>query len=1057
MRPQRHFCLIVWIILTGTAWGQISYTGGVVVQDFNSLPTTGTFTFSGKGPQSLDQAPILAISAVGWSLFANVGTPLAFAVDGGGSTSASVYSYGSPGSSERALGFMANSTRTCRAGLRLVNNTQQTLTQLHLSYVGEEWRSGGTTNANNLIVDYRISAPPFDIDSGGSYTAVTALNFNSPTNYTQSVGLNGNLNANRSLITATINVSWPVGQMLMIRWRDDDSTGEDDGLAIDDVAFYATPQPVSAPQVLSTLPVAAATGVATASRLTVLFNQPVIATGVWAQLADSSMNPVPVTFSGGQMRFEIMPTSRLLPGQNYTLTIFASQITNFSSAAMATNVVIPFTTQSASMNPQLISAVQGSGTATPFANQVVTVTGVVTADFQGPPPALGGFFVQSLAADVDANAATSEGLFVYDFSSEGSGPVSVGDLVTLTATAAEFGSQTQLSNVSALSLNGTSSLPAMTDATLPMLTTTSLEPLEGMSVRFPQALHVTSTSTSSNFTFNYARNGELILAAEGPLIEPTEFIDPNDAPASGTSSSGNSNVAVITAQASATTLRTLVLDDASTSVYPVPTPYLNAQNTRRCGDTVTGLTGILSFSNGRYRVQPTGAVTFADTNPRPTAPPALTGRLKVVAMNVLNYFTTFGGSNDRGADNAVEFQRQKDKIISALMGLDADILGLMEIQNTSGAVSDLITALNAAVTDDYTLVAAPVNGVGGDAIRCVWLYRASKVSLFGPCYSDGDSVWNTPNPLRQPLAQVFIEKSTGERFLGCLNHWKSKSSSGASGLNIDQNDGQGAWNDLRKQQANRLHAWLQSIATLTGENDILILGDLNSLGEEDPLDVLRAFGYADQSARFDANDYSYRNTELRGRLDHAFATSSLDSQILSGGHWHINADEPAFYDYNTENKSAAHLLVNVGTPFRSSDHDPILMGVSLMPQSTTYAMWQAARVWVSASTAATDDPDADGLQNLVEFAMNTNPEMSSATQLPVADRLQNELRFDYRQRVQLSGTQIIPEWSEDMVSWSLMPAASTLQSLDLQTELKRAVISTVGKDRLFLRLRVTGP
>jgi predicted extracellular nuclease len=1057
MRPQCHFCLIVWFVLTGISWGQLSYTGGVVFQDFNSLPSSGSFTFTTKGPQALDQAPIHAASANGWSLFANVGTPLAFAVDTGGSTSASVYSYGTAGSGERALGFIANSTRTCRAGLRLFNNTSQTLTQVHVSYVGEEWRSGGTANANTVIVDYRISATAFDIDAGGTYTALTALNYSSPTSYAQSVGLNGNLSANRNLITATFNVSWPVGQMLMIRWRDDDSTGEDDGLAIDDVAFYATPQTAAPPQVLSTLPVASASAVATASRLAVLFNQPVTATGAWAQLVDASLNVVPVTFSGGQMRFEVTPTSRLLPGQNYTLTVFASQITSASGTVMGANVVVPFTTQAATVNPQLISAVQGVGTATPFANQLVAVTGVVTADFQGPPPALGGFFMQSLAADVDAEAATSEGIFVYDFSSEGSGAVAVGDVVTLTATAAEFGSQTQLSNVSALSLNGSVSLPALTDATLPMITTTSLEPLEGMRIRFPQTLHVTSASTSANFSFNYARNGELILAADGPLVEPTEYIDPNDNPASGTSTSGSSNVPAITALASAPTLRTLVLDDASTAVYPFPTPHLNALGTRRCGDTVMGLSGILSFSSGRYRVQPTSAVTFADTNPRPTAPPALTGRLKVVAMNVLNYFTTFDGTNDRGADNATEFQRQKDKIISALAGLDADILGLMEIQNSSAAVTDLLTALNAAVADDYTLVAAPANGVGGDAIRCVWLYRTSKVSLYGPCYSDADSVWNTPNPLRQPLAQVFIENSTGERCLGCLNHWKSKSSSGATGLNLDQNDGQGAWNDLRKQQANRLHTWLQTIVTLTGENDILIIGDLNSLGEEDPLDVLRGLGYADQSARFDANDYSYRNTELRGRLDHAFAANTLVSQILSGGHWHINADEPAFYDYNTENKTAAHLLVNVGTPFRSSDHDPILLGLSLSPQPTTYAMWQAARAWASVSTGALEDPDGDGLQNWVEFALNTNPEMSSAAQLPVANRMPDELRFDFRQRVQLSGTQVIPEWSEDMISWSPMPTTTTLESLDLQTELKRTVIPTVGKDRLFLRLRVTGP
>jgi len=242
-----------------------------------------------------------------------------------------------------------------------------------------------------------------------------------------------------------------------------------------------------------------------------------------------------------------------------------------------------------------------------------------------------------------------------------------------------------------------------------------------------------------------------------------------------------------------------------------------------------------------------------------------------------------------------------------------------------------------------------------------------------------------------------------------------------------------------------------------GDNDLLIMGDLNCNGEEDPLDILRANGWADQGQRFQGEDYSYRLNGQRGRLDHTFASASMESQISAHDHWHINADEPAFYDYHTETKSAAQLLINEGTPFRSSDHDPILVGVSLMPQSMTFAMWQAARVWASASVAAGDDPDGDGVQNLIEFALNTNPEVPSTEQLPQAERLHHELHFDYRQRVQLSGTQIIPEWSEDLVSWSAISTAITLQSLDLQTELKRAVVSTVGRDRLFLRLRVTGP
>lgn len=1064
MHPVSHSFVRSSIVVMGMLFAasfadaQISYTGGVVHQDFNTLPVAGSFTFAGKGPQALDQLPINATVANGWSLYANVGTPLSFIVDAGGSTTASVYSYGVSGSTERALGFVANSTRTCRAGLRLINNTGQPLTQFMLSFVAELWRSGGTTNANTLTVDYRIQATAFDIDSSSTFTAIPALAVASPATYTQSNAVCGNLAANRALYSATVSASWPNGSMLMVRWRDSDSTGEDDGLAIDDVSFYAPTASAVAPQVLHIVPASNATGVLTSSRVAVVFNQPVTVSESWAQLFDENLAVVPASITGGPIRYEVTPSARLRPGKSYTLTVTGGLVTNSSGTAMAANVTSGFATQPAITNAQLISSVQGAGTSTPLAGQIVTITGVVTADFQGAPPALGGFFIQSQPADEDSDPATSEGLFVYDFTSEASAPVNVGDVVTLTGTAGEFGLQTQVSNITSLAVSGAASLPSYVDATLPMATSTTLEPLEGMRVRFPQALHFTSVTSNSSFAINFARNGELMLASDGPLIESTEVVDPNDDPASGTTSTGGSNVPAVTAQAAANGLRTIVLDDGSDAINPDPTPYLNAQGTRRCGDTVAALSGILSYGSGYYRVQPTETVIFVDANPRPVSPPPINGRLKIAAMNVLNYFTTFGGTNDRGADNATEFQRQKDKVIAALKTLNADVLGLIEIQNTTTAVTDVVTALNAAVgSDGYAIVPDPSGGASGDFIRCVLLYKPSRLSLFGPCYSDYDAVWNTPNPLRYPLAQVFIENSTGERFIACLNHWKSKSSSGATGANLDQNDGQGFFNDLRKQQAARLLEWLQTVRTTMGDDDVIVLGDLNSLGEEDPLDVLRAGGFADQGTRFHPGDYSYRLSETRGRLDHAFANGTMAAQIADANHWHINADEPAFYDYNMESKSTAQLLVNVGTPFRSSDHDPVLIGLNLAPQPTTFAMWSAAHIWPGGvGNHPTDDPDRDGMTNLEEFALNTDPLVADSALRPVASINGGNFQLSYRLRVNASGITVQPQWSENLVNWFPM-TSGTPTSLDMQTNLVLATAPLTGSGKLFGRLKIVLP
>lgn len=1038
---------------------QISYSGGVLAEDFDGLPVTGTVSFSGKGPQHLDQSPIRSeefAGAAGWSIYARAGSTLQFKVDAGETTTPSCYSYGIAGDTDRALGTLGGGTHGANLGWRLVNNTGQTIPSFTVTYRGEQWRNGGSLNANNrLRFGYAITSTVATGIDTASLTELSSLDFASPSRAALSFAINGNTAAFSTQKSLTISgVTWAPGQLLILCWRDFDDSGADDGLAIDDVLFWAGTLPAAAPAVWSLSPGNGQTEVLTTMPLWVTFNQPVTGSGSWVQLAEAGGGTVPVSISGGPVRYQITPGARLQPGREHALTIWGAQVTNGGGTAMEGNVAMSFATQPAVSNLQPIGAVQGSGATTPVSGQAVTVHGVVTAGFQGAPPALGGFFVQSLPEEGDSDPATSEGLYVDDFTSPGSAPVAVGDVVWVTGTAGEDGSLTQLSKVSSLVVEGTALLPGETDALLPMATSSSLEPLEGMRVRFPQTLSVTSAGTSSNFAVDYARNGELILAADGPLILPSEEIDPNDDPASGTSSTGNGNVTAITAQASANARRTLVLDDGSAVVYPEPTPYLNAQGTRRCGDTVTGLAGILAYSGGRYRIHPAGDVNFVDANPRPAAPPALPGRFRVGAMNVLNYFTTFGGADDRGASNYAEFQRQKDKVLAALTALDADVLGLIEIQNSSDAVNDVLNGLNGAVGSGvYAAVAEPDNGPGGDAIRTLLLYKTAKLQPVGPCLSDNDSVWNTPSPLRYPQAQLFEEIATGERFIACLNHWKSKSSSGATGLNADKYDGQGAWNYLRKQQASRLHSWLQTVCASTGDNDVLILGDLNSNGEEDPLDVLRAAGYADQGSRFHPGDYSYRLGEERGRLDHAFASGSMAAQVVAAEHWHINADEPAFYDYNLENKSTAQQAINLGTPYRSSDHDPVLVGVCLAPQPTTYAMWGASVAWSAGTeTLPGADPDGDGMTNLQEFAQHSDPAAKDSAAAPVAEVDGATWYLHYRRRTTAEGVSVQPEWSDDLVHWYPVADIRVTGPADAASDHVVAAVARAGHPRLFGRL-----
>ena len=140
-----------------------------------------------------------------------------------------------------------------------------------------------------------------------------------------------------------------------------------------------------------------------------------------------------------------------------------------------------------------------------------------------------------------------------------------------------------------------------------------------------------------------------------------------------------------------------------------PNPTIqDPANTRRLGDTVSALTGVLSGAFGAYRIHPTASVVFSPGNSRPAAPEPVGGRLRVGALNVLNFFTTLdtgspicgpmGGLDCRGANTAAEFNRQREKLLNELQGLNPDVAGLMEVENNSSdAVRSLVDGLNARI------------------------------------------------------------------------------------------------------------------------------------------------------------------------------------------------------------------------------------------------------------------------------------------------------------------------------------------------------------------------
>ena len=564
-----------------------------------------------------------------------------------------------------------------------------------------------------------------------------------------------------------------------------------------------------------------------------------------------------------------------------------------------------------------IHALQGSGLISPLASSQRVIEGIVTADYQNSPTQMGGFFIQEEAADMDANGTTSEGIYVFNDVL----PVAVGDQVRLLGTVIEFNSTgiqlTEISPVVSLTVCSNSNpLPAPVSVILPVTSVSDWEVYEGMLVQLPQTLSVTEV-------FLLGRFGEVLLSQGGTVFQFTHLNSPSVV--------GNTAYQTQVAQ------RTIILDDgnAQQNADPVvhPAPGLTALNTLRVGDTVTSVSGVLDHRFGEYRIQPTGTIPFTPANLRPTAPDVTGGTITVASFNVLNYFNGngLGGGfpTSRGATSLAEFNRQRAKTIAALVGLNADIVGLIEIENDAtpnSAIEDLVAGLNAATAPGtYAFINTGV--VGADEIRVALIYKPTRVAPVGAYATLTTGPFATYS--RPPVAQTFSVNVTGEIFTVVINHLKSKGS--ACTGDPDLGDGQGNCNLTRVDSVNDMTAWLATDPTISGDTDFLVIGDMNAYRLEDPITAFLGAGFTNLIDSFvGVGAYSYVFDGQLGYLDHALGTASMTGQVADAGEWHINAPEPIALDYNLEFKSAGQQIsLYNADAYRSSDHDPVL--VALFP------------------------------------------------------------------------------------------------------------------------------
>ena len=670
----------------------------------------------------------------------------------------------------------------------------------------------------------------------------------------------------------------------------------------------------------------------------------------------------------------------------------------------ATEPPAPFACEVDGQQPSFttIQDIQGEGSTSPFIDgyPYITeedhfVTGVVTAVTTGLTK---GFYLQAL--ENDNNDKTSEGLFIHTDAADTN--LKAGDVVCVKGKVQEYYSNTQLaSDANSYVKTGTSDIDLVTDLIIKEGETLrdALERHEGMQVELKSASDLFVTR---NFSYDYdSRRNNMMLSHEAPLFKPTQL------------HAAESDAAFELAKDNAANRVYLESDGkAPNGQIPYYPDFAkdadqdgSSEQHIRLGSRVEGLQGVVAYSYNEYRLIATNEVdntNFVTSGEgfdvaRKDAPAIAESDLRIASFNVLNYFNSVADSGhenptgqNRGATNLDEFLIQQAKIVAAMNKMDADIIGLMEVENNGfgdgSAIQNLVDALNAEIDDaedHYTYVEIEEQDkyqdeyFGSDAIMVAILYRANAVTP-----KDAAKVIITPeqhiaentitrkegtesNPAydkyqRHSLLQTFTVKETGEDLSIVVNHFKSKGSECieewiAGVEDSEPADLQGNCNNFRVSAA---HAVGEALKEVKG--DVLLMGDLNAYGMEDPLLTLtdyskekygrdiytaayttigdgelqvektkieKGYGLHNLNTLLHGTDtFSYIYSGELGNLDHALASSSLAQKVVAIEDWHINSLESNLFEYSSKYTGD---MPKYKDAFSASDHDPVIIAIDL--------------------------------------------------------------------------------------------------------------------------------
>lgn len=269
-------------------------------------------------------------------------------------------------------------------------------------------------------------------------------------------------------------------------------------------------------------------------------------------------------------------------------------------------------------------------------------------------------------------------------------------------------------------------------------------------------------------------------------------------------------------------------------------------------------------------------------------------RIIVLANNLQNYYINYDESDRPSYDDEQGLTVKTQRIVSMMIASNADIFAFCEVEAKPVSLDYLVNEINTQLGSEvYGSVYDGMN-IATDsydnAIKSGFIYRIATVEPYESDYA----ATNVTYYKQVMRIQAWTEKATGERFTLSMNHFKAKSDDASRNRRVDN--------------ANWLVNGLNSSSKVK-DPDILIMGDLNAQMDEACISVIENAGYEEQLIHYDANSYSYVYKGSRELIDHAFANSTMASQITGAAVWHTNTS----LSYNA----------------RYSDHDAVVVGLRL--------------------------------------------------------------------------------------------------------------------------------